>query len=79
MNTSKENFDKGLVEIDKKYIEYFKLRPSVLLSQKHDQIINHFITQNSGTGLFTIIIDSKELPLEIREDLLSLFDRCWKS
>jgi hypothetical protein len=78
-NDTKAKFDQGLSEIDEKYIEYFKLRPPKYHSQKHDGIISHFMMQNSGTGYFNINIYSTDLPLEIREDLLSLFDKCWKN
>ena len=76
-NKKDEKFKKGLIEIDKKYIKYFKSRQAIFLSQKHDEIINHFIMQNTVSGQITININSTELPLEIKDDLLSLFNRCW--
>lgn len=78
-NRRKETFEKGLAEIDKKYIDYFKPRLAVQFTQKHDCIVNHFMTQNPLPGQIVLDIYSTELPLEIKEDLSSLFDRCWKN
>jgi len=73
-----EMFTKGLMEIDKKYIEYFEPRPRQFDSQKHDGIISHFITTNSTEGQIRISNISTELPLEIKNDLLELFKQCWE-
>lgn len=78
-NERDEKFKKGLIEIDEKYIEYFKPRPAKYLYQKHDGIISHFMTQNPYPGQIILNVYSTELPLAIKEDLLSLFDRCWKN
>ncbi|MFV8393615.1 hypothetical protein [Flavobacterium sp. LB2P6] len=78
-NRRKENFEKGLSEIDEKYIEYFKPRPPTYHTQKHDGIISHFITKNPLPGQIILDVYSTELPLAIKEDLSSLFDRCWKN
>ena len=78
-NERDKKFKKGLIEIDEKHIEYFKPRPPKYQSQKHDGVINHFMTQNTSPGQIVLNVHSTELPLAIKEDLLSLFDRCWKS
>ncbi len=72
-----EIFKKGLIEIDEKYIEYFTARPATFLSQKHDGIISHYITTTSAEGQIRISTISTELPLDIKNDLLELFNRCW--
>ncbi|MBF2707768.1 hypothetical protein [Flavobacterium soyangense] len=72
-----EMFQKGLIEIDEKYIEYFEPRPRKFLSQKHDGIISHFTTNNLANGKIMINNIPDELPLEIKNDLLELFNRCW--
>ena len=72
-----EMFKKGLIAIDEKYIEYFKPRHPKFHSQKHDGIISHFTTNNLANGKIMINNIPDELPLEIKNDLLILFNRCW--
>jgi hypothetical protein len=78
-NDRDEKFKKGLIEIDEKYIEYFKPRTAKYRSQKHDGIISHFMIQKPLPSQIILNVYSTELPLVIKADLLSLFDRCWKN
>lgn len=75
-NRRKENFEISLTELDKKHNEYFKSRPPVLLSQKYDSIINHFMILNTLERP-ALNITSIELPQEIKDDLLNLFHQHW--
>ena len=76
-NRRNENFNKGLIELDEKYIEYFKPRPPKLPSQKHDSILNHFMIINTHQNLALSINSPEELPKEIANDLKSLFHQHW--
>lgn len=75
-NRRKENFNKGLMELDEKYIEYFKPRPPKLFSQKHDCIVNHYMITNTESSP-VLKITSEELPKEIMVDLTNLFHQHW--
>ena len=75
-NRRNENFKKGLIELDLKYIEYFELRPSVQLSQKHDCIVNHFMITNTESSPI-LKITSEELPKYIIDDLNHVFHQNW--
>lgn len=76
-NRRKENFNKGLMELDKKYIEYFKPRlPPKYSSQKHDSIVYHFMIIDTHQNP-ALNITSTELPKEIMVDLTDLFHQHW--
>jgi hypothetical protein len=75
-NRRNENFNKGIVEMDKKYIDFFSIRPHRSPLKKHDSIYCHFIiTKTESTP--QINIHSTELPQEIKDDLLNLFHQHW--
>lgn len=75
-NRRKENFEKGLAEIDEKYIDYFKPRPPIQFSQKHDCIVNHFMITNTESSP-VLKITSEELPKYIIDDLNHVFHQNW--
>jgi hypothetical protein len=75
-NRRNENFNKGLIELDEKHIEYFKPRLPKYSSQKHDSILNHFMIINTHQNP-ALNITSTELPKEIMDDLTNLFHQHW--
>ena len=75
-NTRNENFNKGVVEMDKKYIDFFSARPHRSPLKKHDSIYSHFIIVGTESTP-KINIHSTELPQEIKDDLLNLFHQHW--
>ncbi len=75
-NRRKENFNNGLVEMDKKYIDFFSTRPHRSPLKKHDSIYSHFIiTKTESSPILTIT--TEVLPQEIKDDLLNLFHQHW--
>lgn len=75
-NRRNENFNKGVVEMDKKYIDFFSARPHRSPLKKHDSIYSHFMITNTESSPI-LRITSEELPQYIIDDLMSLFHKHW--
>lgn len=72
-----ELFKTELNKLEEIHIDYFKSRPAILQSQKHDKISNHVSTYFDGRTI-SLLIPTKTLPENIKSEINSLFSQIWE-
>lgn len=70
-------FDMGVEEIDKKYESFFKDRESRIFKGEKDKLVNHITTSYDGNKIR--IGFSDELSESIKDDVMNLFYKVWKT
>ncbi|WP_152425155.1 hypothetical protein [Nafulsella turpanensis] len=74
-----ETFNKQLLEIENKYLDYFKSQESGNDYEEYDRLHNHYIIHTDGPAgriSFNIMKDST-LPERIKRDCYQAFERTW--
>ena len=71
-------FKAGLQEIEKNHINYFKEREAKNELEKHDKLANHYIIVNDHQKIRLRFLDESDLKLEIRKEVIDLFNQVWK-
>ena len=64
----------GLLEIELKYIDYFKKRKPKYESEEHDRLHNHYMYITNPNRINFSFIKNTELDQKIINDCLSLFN-----
>jgi hypothetical protein len=74
-----EKFKNGMLEIEKRHLDYFEQRPKKFTHDKSDRLHNHYVTQTNNNGMSFNFIKDSDLEQYIRNECIEMFNRIFNS